>query len=172
MTKTTLTALALALSLSACADAPAGATAPTVVVDDDSADLDDDETEADPVEPPAAVAEAFAAAYPTASAAVWSIEGDAYEAQVTMDGVETSVLYSAAGVAGAVETEIAVATLPAAVTAALARDHAGHPVTEAARIVENGQTTYEAEITVDGTTTDLIFREDGTLVESRPAESD
>jgi len=177
MTKIPLAALALALSLGACANDPAPDTT-TVVMDDDEAyeneaeEADEEGDEADEVEPPAAVEQAFASGHPTATDVTWTMADDGFEASFTEDGTAQSVVYAASGVAGAVEVEIPVADLPAAVTAALARDYAGQTVREAAGIVEDGQPTYEAEITADGTTTDLIFREDGTLVETIPAETD
>ena len=175
MSKTTLTALALALSLGACANDPAPETdTTTVVMDDDEAYENESEEaeEADEVEPPEAVEQTFQAEHPTATGVAWTKEEGGYEASFTESGMAQSVVYAASGAAGAVETEIPVADLPAAVTAALARDYAGQTVSEAARIVENGQTTYESEITVDGTMQDLIFHEDGTLVETIPAEND
>ena len=175
MTRTTLTALALALSLGACANDPAPETdTTTVAMEDDEAFENEAEEaeEADEVEPPAAVEQAFQSEHPTATGVAWTMEEGGYEASFTENGTAESVVYAASGAAGAVETEIAVADLPAAVTAALARDYAGQTVTEAARIVSNGETTYEAEVTVNGNRQDLIFREDGTLVETVPVEAD
>ncbi len=115
----------------------------------------------------------FGAGTPRATALAWSREdtGD-YEASFTEGGEQMSVVYAADGTPGAVETEMAVADLPAAVTAALARDYAGKTVNEAARIVSGGQTTYEAEITEGGTARDLVFNADGTLAASAAAEAD
>ena len=127
---------------------------------------------ADAVVPPAAAA-AFQSGHAGATDLSWSQESDGgYEASFTEGGEQMSVIYAADGTPGEVETEIAVSALPAAVTAALARDYAGKTVSEAARIVSGGKTTYEAEITEDGQPHDLVFQEDGTLVETMPTEAD
>lgn len=163
--------LALALGLTACSrDA-----APSVNPDAPASvagSMRDDEPDNHAVTPPEAVGRAFAAAYPSVTDVMWEREGDGYEAGFRLDGTDTSVVYAADGTPGLVETEIAVGDLPAGVAAALARDHAGQRVTEAARQTEHGQTRYEAEVTVDGVATDLVFMEDGTLVERSSAEGD
>lgn len=167
-------ALTLALALSACA--PDSATDTDVSVDtadrpaasrDDmgAEDVDDDSTDVDAaVTPPAAVAEAFAAARPNATDVEWSMEGEQYEASFTDAGTDMSTLYDADGTAGAVETKIEASALPAPVSAALARDYADAEVLEAEVIVNAGTTTYEAEVRRDGRTEDVIFNADGTVV--------
>lgn len=162
--------LALLLALGACANDPApmpATEAPAPV------------TEPVTVGPPAAVVEAFRTEHPAAAGLEWSREDGGFEASFVQDGAPMSVVYAADGTPGPVETGMPASGLPPAVTAALARDYAGIAVTEAARIVTDGQTTYEAELTENGVARDLIFREDGTifredgtLVESAPAEAD
>ena len=89
-----------------------------------------------------------------------------------LDGTETSVVYALDGTAGPIETEIAIADLPEPVRAAAMRAAAGAPITEAARLLEGGQTRYEAEVTRDGARADYVFEADGTLVEHAAAEAD
>lgn len=170
MTRST-SLLALALALSACAndtapsasEQPGSAAAPVAETPDAAAAVD----------PPAAAVAAFQSAHAGATDLAWSREdsGD-YEASFTEGGEQMSIVYATDGTPGAVETEIAVADLPAAVTATLARDYAGKTVNEAARIVSGGQTTYEAEITEDGKPRDLVFNTDGKLAASMAAEAD
>ena len=163
-------ALAAPLGLAACSsDTPtdlSGADLSTAGAYTEDADA------SETVTPPPAVPDAFATTYPGVGAVTWSMEDGRYEAEFMRDGTETSVLYDAAGRAGAVEATIPVAALPAAVAAAIARDHAGQTVSEAARIEEGGVTRYEAEITADGAETDYVYAADGTLVATTPAESD
>lgn len=162
--------LALVLALGACANDPA----PAPAASEQAEAMDGPETEdMEGVEPPAAVAEAFQSGHASATDLSWSQESDGrYEASFTEGGEQMSVIYAADGTPGEVETEIALADLPPAVTAALARDYAGQTVSEAARIVKDGKTTYEAEISENGAARDLVFQEDGTLVETAAAESD
>lgn len=153
--------LALVLAVGACTDpsTPADAAEPPA---------------AEPVAlaPPAAVLEAFQGAHPAAAGLHWSREDGGFEASFAEGGKATSIVYAADGTPGPVETGMSASGLPPAVTATLARDYAGIAVTEAAQIVDGGQTTYEAEITENGVARDLIFHEDGTLVATAPTEAD
>lgn len=105
---------------------------------------------------PAVVKSAFAKAYPKATEVEWEKEksGD-YEVNFEQGDEEMSVVYNNQGAVLEVETEIAVADLPAAVQTALK----GKKIKEAAKIVKGGKTYYEAE--VGGK--DLIFTADGKM---------
>ena len=164
-----LSLLALALGLSACSTDETTVEEPAVTMPEPAASMpteEDDENEVNRIEaPPEVVAEAFAAAYPAASGVTWDEEDGAYEASFDERGTETSVVYAADGTLQDTESEIAVADLPAAVRATLDRDYAGQEVTEAARITASGgAVTYEAEVTRDGRSEDVIFDEAGTVV--------
>lgn len=168
--------LALVLALGACADNPASTPAASEQAgamdapDNDAPDGDEAGEGDAAVAPPAAVAGAFQRGHAAATGLAWSRERDGgYEASFTEGGQSMSVVYAADGTAGAVETTIAVADLPAPVTAALARDHAAATVNEAARILDAGATTYEAEVTEGGRTHDLMFTADGAPV-AAPAD--
>ena len=160
-----LTVLAC-LSLAACtqpAEAPdvPAAEAPAVPVVDTTGAAD---LLAPAVTPPAAAAAAFAEAHPAATGAHWTAEGDDVEVAFSEAGTDMAILYDAAGAERAVETKGALADLPAPVQAAVARDHAGQQLREAATIVEDGETTYEVLVDVDGTPTDVVYHADGSLV--------
>ncbi len=106
---------------------------------------------------PAAVTTAFAKAYPSAKEVGWEKEksGD-YEVGFDQGKEEMSVVYNSQGKMLEVETEMAVKDLPAAVQTALK----GKKIKEAAKIVKEGKTYYEAE--VGGK--DLMFTADGKMV--------
>ena len=170
--------LALVLALGACADGPASTPAPAAeqagAQDAEAPGGDEAPDEAgegdEAVAPPAAVAGAFRRGHAAATGLAWSRERDGgYEASFTEGGEAMSVVYAADGTPGEVETEIAVADLPAPVAAALARDHAAATVNEAARILDAGTTTYEAEVSEGGRTRDLMFTADGSPV-AAPAD--
>ena len=106
---------------------------------------------------PAVVTTAFAKDYPNAKKVGWEKEksGD-YEVGFEQGSEEMSVVYNNQGQSMEVETEMAVSSLPKAVQTALK----GKKIKEAAKIVKNGQTLYEAE--VGGK--DLIFTADGKMI--------
>lgn len=169
MSRTLAFALGLSLSLAACtpdssmSTDEAGASARSSATSASGAE-DDDEGPENGAAPPAAVAAAFRVEHPGATGLEWSQEEGGQEASFTEDGTDVSVVYAADGTAGAVETEIDGSALPAPVTAAIARAYAEYRLTEAARIEDGGATTYEAELTRDGRSQDVIFNADGTVV--------
>ncbi|MFD0940842.1 hypothetical protein [Pedobacter boryungensis] len=105
---------------------------------------------------PAAVKTAFAKAH--ASTKVnWSKEEVNYEAEFTLNGKETSEVYTAAGVLTETEVEIKVSEFPDAVKMKLK----GMKVTEAAKITKaDGSIVYEAEVKGK----DLLFDAKGNSV--------
>lgn len=109
---------------------------------------------------PAAVTAAFTKAYPNAKEVGWEKEksGD-YEVGFEQGKEEMSVVYNNQGQMLEIETEMSVKDLPAAVQTALK----GKKIKEAAKIVKDGKTYYEAE--VGGK--DLMFTADG-----KPAKID
>lgn len=109
---------------------------------------------------PAAVTTAFAKAYPSAKEVGWKKEksGD-YEVGFEQGKEEMSVVYNSQGKMLEVETEMAVKDLPAAVQTALK----GKKIKEAAKIVKDGKTYYEAE--AGGK--DLMFTADGKMVSEK-----
>ena len=114
--------------------------------------------------PPATVVAAFAADHPDAARTRWIREGADYEASFVEGGNAVSVVYSLTGSVREVETAMPLQDLPEPVQAAITRSYPVQAVTETARIVRDGRTTYEAEITENGRARDVIFRGDGTVV--------
>lgn len=109
---------------------------------------------------PAVVSNAFAKQYAGVTPK-WEKEDGNYEAEFKLNGVETSVVYTAAGELKETEVEIKPSELPAAVNAYIAKNHAGASVKEAAKITDAaGVVTYEAEVK----DRDLIFDAKGNLI--------
>lgn len=105
---------------------------------------------------PAAVKTAFAKNHPGAKVS-WEMEKQNYEAGFSLNGKETSEVYSAAG--SLLETEVAIKTseFPAAVMLKLK----GMKVAEAAKITKaDGSVSYEAEVKGK----DLLFDANGNPV--------
>ena len=65
---------------------------------------------------PAAVKNAFTSMYPSASAVKWEMENTQYEGEFKESGVETSAIFDASGNYVQTEVEIAVKSLPGAVS--------------------------------------------------------
>jgi len=78
--------------------------------------------------------------------------------------VEMSVIFDANGKVLETETEIEKDALPAPVQEALSKDFAGYDIDEAAKIVRNGKTTFEAQVEKDENKLDAIYSAAGTLI--------
>ncbi|WP_375448344.1 PepSY-like domain-containing protein [uncultured Fibrella sp.] len=113
------------------------------------------------IDVPAATKAAVARLYPGAKGVKWEKEDGNYEAGLTHNGKELSLVIDAKGNVLETETTIAVSALPAPVQAYVTKHHAGKKIKEAAEIVDaKGKKTYEAQ--VGGK--DLIFDEKGTPI--------
>ncbi|GAB4043245.1 PepSY-like domain-containing protein [Spirosoma jeollabukense] len=110
------------------------------------------------IDVPAAAKATVAKLYPGAKEVKWEMEGKNYEAGITQNGKDLSLIIDAKGNLIETETEIAVSALPAAVREYVTRHYTGKKIKEAAEIVNaKGKKTYEAEIGGK----DLIFDEKG-----------
>lgn len=115
-------------------------------------------------EVPQPVKIAFEKKYPTVKSVNWEKEGDGYEASFDLQKEEVSALFDSTGKVKEVETEIETKNLPAAVKNSLSKDYAGYQIKEAAKIIAENVTTYEAEVKRGKQSFDLVFSEDGRLL--------
>ena len=116
---------------------------------------------------PSVVKAAFKKAFPSAKEVKWSKEEEEaglYEVEFKNSKTEMSVLMDEAGTVKEVETEIKKSELPTAVQESIKKDYAGYKIEEAAKIVSNGITTYEAEVEKGEKSFDLIFDVNGKLL--------
>ncbi len=113
---------------------------------------------------PAAAKAKLKALYPKAEEVKWDKEDAEFEANFEVNDVEMSVIFDAKGNVMETETEMDEDALPKAVKEALAKDYAGYDIEEAAKIVKNGKTTFEAQIEKGETKLDAIYNEQGTLI--------
>lgn len=114
---------------------------------------------------PAAVKTTFKAKFPTVRTNTWEKENGDFEAGFNLNGATMSAVITPTGELKETETDMAVAKLPAAVRATLARDFKTYKITEAATLVSGaGVTTYEAEVKQDGKSHDVVFNADGTVL--------
>lgn len=113
------------------------------------------------IDVPAAAKATVARLYPGVKTVKWEKEDGNYEAGLTHNGKELSLVIDAKGNVLETETTIMVSALPASVRDYVAKHHAGKKIKEAAEIVDaKGKKTYEAE--VGGK--DLMFDANGQFI--------
>ena len=110
-----------------------------------------------------------------------------YEAKINKDGGEIEIKVDASGVILGIEKEdddgddegeededeieVSIDQVPSAVKATILREAQGNPIEEIEQENEDGQTIYEAEITVDGQEVEIKVSQDGILI-SREIEDE
>jgi hypothetical protein len=119
---------------------------------------------------PAAVKAKFASLYPNVSKVKWDKEKANYEAEFEVNKAETSCLFDASGNLLETETEIAISSLPKAVSDYCSKNFAGNKISEASKIVDSQNVvTYEAEVKGVG---DVIFDANGNFLKKVAAQKE
>ena len=113
---------------------------------------------------PENVQQSLKALYPKAENVKWDKEGTNFEANFEVNDVELSILLDAKGNLLETEKGLEVKNLPAPVKTNLSKDFFSYEIKEAAKIVRNGKTTYEAELKKGETKLDAIYSPDGKLI--------
>lgn len=123
---------------------------------------------------PAAVKTGFAAKFPTAQKVKWSVEKEGeFEAEFTLNKVETSALFDAKGTLLETETEIKESELPQAVKATLAKDFAGYKLDEIEKATDvKGVTTFEMEAAKGKDKLEISFDASGKLLGKEPLKEE
>jgi len=126
------------------------------------------------VKVPAEIKAKFQALYPNVDEIRWDVEDSDFEVSFESEGdVDMSLLFNASGNIIEIETEMEEDDLPATVKSSVEKDFPGWELGEAAKIVRDGKTTYEAEIVKGEKKIDAIFTPDGKLVKKvEKAEKD
>ncbi|MFY7666135.1 PepSY-like domain-containing protein [Flavobacterium sp.] len=114
---------------------------------------------------PSEVRNAFRKTFPTAKV-TWELEKDGnYEGEFKLKGKDASTVFDKAGHMKELETEIAEASLPEAARKYLQKNYPDKKIKEAAQITDDkGIVTYEAEIRINGKSTDILFDSKGNLL--------
>ncbi|CAN5245588.1 hypothetical protein BH09BAC1_BH09BAC1_04250 [soil metagenome] len=116
-------------------------------------------------QPPEVVKTAFTKKYPAVNKISWNKEEDGYEAEFTFNGKETSATFTAHGVLIEIEVEIATTELPKTATEYIKANYANYKVKEAAKITDDkNTTTFEAEVSKNGKSMDIIFDANGSFI--------
>jgi len=118
---------------------------------------------------PPNVQAAFKKLYPNVTDLKWDKEGaDQFEAEFMLKGAKTSVVLDEKGEVEETETAIKTKELPPTVVPYVAKNYQGYEITEAAKIVDDdGNVTYEAEISEGKVKKDLLFDKDGNHLEKK-----
>jgi len=121
---------------------------------------------------PAKVKEAFSKKYAGAKVEKWEKEEDGYEAEFTLNKVESSALFAEDGTFKEAEQEIKTAELPKGVTDYCGKNFAGYKLSEASKITEaDGKIMYEAEMEKGKEHFDAIFDNKGAFMKKTEASS-
>ena len=115
------------------------------------------------VKVPQKTKEAFAKLYSNATKVKWGKESKRdFEAEFIYKGQTISVVMNKYGELLETETDIDIKKLPQNIIPFIKKNHPGHKLTEAAKIVDaKGMVTYETEITKGNSKRDIIFDADG-----------
>lgn len=123
---------------------------------------------------PAAAKSAFAAKYPDARKVIWSVEKPGeFEVEFTLNKVESSALFDAAGKFLEAETEIRESDLPQDVRTTIAKDFVGFKLDEIEKATdEKGITTYEMEAVKGKEKFEISFDTNGRLLSKEPLKDE
>jgi hypothetical protein len=123
---------------------------------------------------PAAAKSGFAAKFPTAQKVKWSVEKPGeFEAEFTLNGVETSALVDAKGILLETEAEIKESELPQAVKATIAKDFAGYKLDEIEKATDaKGVTSFEMEAAKGKEKLEISFDASGKLLGKEPLKEE
>jgi hypothetical protein len=114
---------------------------------------------------PSNVKNSFAKKYPHCKVDKWQKEEANYEAEFTLNKVESSALFDARGNFKDVEQEIKLSELPKVASDYCSKHFSAHKLSEAAKITdESGKVTYEAEMSKGKEHIDVIFDDKGNYV--------
>jgi len=116
----------------------------------------------------------FAAKFPTAQKVKWSIEKpDEFEAEFTINGVESSALLNDKGNVLETEAEIKESELPQAVKATIAKDFIGYKLDEIEKATDaKGVTTFEMEAAKGKDKLEISFDAKGKLLSKEPLKEE
>jgi hypothetical protein len=123
---------------------------------------------------PAAAKAGFAAKFPSAQKAKWSIEKPGeFEVEYVLNGVESSALVDAKGNLLETEAEVKESELPATVKATIAKDFAGYKIDEIEKATDaKGVTSYEMEATKGKEKLEISFDSTGKLLAKEPLKEE
>ena len=122
---------------------------------------------------PAAVQTAFSSSYATATDIKWGMEDADFEVDFMRDGVESSVVYDAAGSVLMTESAVAIAALPPAIMEYVNANYANYTSIKAEMAMETGKgMSYEIILSSGGSAVELVFDQEGQWVKVADEEDE
>jgi hypothetical protein len=122
-------------------------------------------------EVPASVEKAFAKDYPNVKDVNWDAEGKDFEAEFKLNGVDCSANYDKTGHRTEVETTIKSTELPKAALDYIGKNFGAYKLIEAAKITDDKNVvSYEAEVGLNGKSTDLVFDINGKFLKKEEGD--
>jgi hypothetical protein len=123
---------------------------------------------------PATAKTGFAAKFPAAQKAKWSVEKPGeFEVEFKLNGVSTSALVDQKGNLLETETEIKESELPQAVKATIAKDFAGYKLGEIEKATDaKGVTAFEMEAAKGKEKLEISFDATGKLLTKEPQKEE
>ncbi|MGE3801063.1 MAG: hypothetical protein AB7H80_08600 [Candidatus Kapaibacterium sp.] len=123
---------------------------------------------------PDVVVQAFQSAYPDVSSPEWEQEqeGEYFEAEFEIHGIEHSIRISAEGSIVATEVEMSISDIPSSIITFIARSYAGYEIEEGTKVTTHDGTFFEVEIAGKGKEYELLFDTEGNPVKREKEEGD
>jgi len=115
---------------------------------------------------PDAVVQSFTKQFPQIKDANWSKENNQYEVNFEQNDNAMSATYDAQGNHIETETELNTNQLPQPVQSTIASQFSDYKLKEAAKIVNDNGTSYEAELHKGEKSFDVIFNADGKVLKN------
>ena len=99
---------------------------------------------------PSVVQNTLQSTFSNAAKIEWEKKGNLYEAEFEIDKTEYTAHIEASGKLLVYKVNITTTELPAAITQAIARDHASYRLDDADKLVKDGTTYYQVELEAKG----------------------
>lgn len=113
---------------------------------------------------PSVVQNAVQAKFTGAADIEWEKKSDLYEAEFSMGATDYAAYINSSGKLIVYKQDIKDTELPAAIMAAIGREHAGFTIDEAEKIEKDGVLYYQVELEASGKKDkELVYAADGTI---------
>lgn len=120
-----------------------------------------------PKDVPAVVVNAFQQKFPNQSSVEWELKKGLYEAEFEVNKMEHNVYLDSTGKVVKHKEEIAMSSLPAAVTASIQKNFSGYKVGDAKKIEAGTKISYKVDVEKGSEERKVTFSADGKIEENK-----